>query len=219
MSAMPASVTFFTMNDDEPSLHAPVAQRRRQRSTLRSPSMYIRSPRSHRTCLVHHFNSELQYREATSAGVPAMERSRAGDSGAGPADERTVAYLEGRHHPQQALAPRTAFVALDGATVVGYIAGHATTRYGCAGEVQYLYVTPNYRRRRVARQLLVSLARWFHDRGIARVCVNADPESAGAVDFYGAQGAHPLNRYWYVWDDISTLLPPAATRQHHDPAR
>ena len=158
---------------------------------------------------MHHFKPEVQYREATSADVPAMERSRAGDSDAGPADARMIAYLEGRHHPQQALAPRTAFVALDGAAVVGYIAGHATTRYECAGEVQYLYVTPAYRRRRVASRLLVSMARWFRDRGIARVCVNADSESAAAVAFYPAQGARPLNRHWYAWDDISKILPPA----------
>lgn len=166
---------------------------------------------------MHHSIPELQYREATSADVPGMERSRAGDPDAGPADERMPAYLEGRHHPQQALALRTAFVALDGPTIAGYIAGHATTRYGCAGEVQYLYVTPAYRRRRVASRLLVSLARWFHARGVARVCVNADIESAGAAAFYTAHGARPLNPYWYVWDDIGTILKADAEELIEDP--
>ena len=155
---------------------------------------------------VDHSIPALQYREATTADVPAMERSRATDAGAGPADQRMTAYLEGRHHPQQALAPRIAFVALDGLTVVAYIAGHATTRHGCAGEVQYLFVAPEYRRHGVASRLLLSLARWFHTRGIARVCVNADVESAGAVAFYTAHGARPLNPYWYTWEEISTLL-------------
>lgn len=84
----------------------------------------------------HRSFPELQYREATTADVPAMERCRATDAGVGPADERMTAYLEGQHHPHQALAPRIAFVALDGQTVVAYIAGHATTRHGCAGEAQ-----------------------------------------------------------------------------------
>ena len=53
--------------------------------------------------------ARLRYREATSADVPAIHRSRASDLAAGPADERMAAYLDGRHHPQQALAPRTAF--------------------------------------------------------------------------------------------------------------
>lgn len=135
-----------------------------------------------------------------------MERCRAADRDAGPADARMEAYLDGQHHPQQALAPRTAFVAIAGKDVAGYIAAHATTRYGCSGEVQYLYVAPEFRRHGVARRLLQLAARWFHDRQIHRVCVNADVESSGAVPFYTAEGATPLNNYWYVWDNIDSLL-------------
>ncbi|MFL5557173.1 MAG: GNAT family N-acetyltransferase [Gemmatimonadaceae bacterium] len=149
---------------------------------------------------------EITYREAISADVPAMERCRDGDTQAGPADARMAAYLDGKHHPQQALPPRTAFVALAGDDVVGYIAGHATERYGCAGEVQYLYVAPGYRRRRVAHNLLRSVARWFQTRDIRRVCVNANIESLAAVAFYAAEGAVPLNKYWYIWEDIGVLL-------------
>lgn len=152
------------------------------------------------------FTPDVLYRQASSADVPAMERCRASDPEAGPADPRMAAYLDGRHHPQQALAPRTAFVALAGDDVAGYIAAHATTRYACSGEVQYLYVAPHYRRYGVARRLLCSVARWFQTQDIRRVCVNADLESAGAVAFYTAQGARPLNKYWYVWEDIRILL-------------
>jgi len=148
----------------------------------------------------------VKYREASSADVGAMEQCRAGDSRAGPADERMTAYLAGRHHPQHALPPRAAFVAVAGDDVVGYIAGHATTRYGCSGEVQYLYVAPAFRRHGVARGLLHSVASWFHAQNIRRVCVNADIESDGAVAFYLTQGASPLNKYWFVWDDIGRLL-------------
>jgi GNAT superfamily N-acetyltransferase len=148
----------------------------------------------------------VRYREASSADVPAMERCRAADRQAGPADARMAAYLDGQHHPQQALAARTAFVALAGDDVVGYIAGHATTRHGCSGEVQYLYVAPLYRHYGVGRSLLRSVARWFHAQGIRRVCVNADIESPGAVAFYTAQGAVPLNTYWYIWENIGALL-------------
>lgn len=148
---------------------------------------------------------ELRYREATSADVPAMERSRTADAQSGPPDARMGAYFDGKHHPQQALAARTGFVALDGLKVVGYIAAHETTRFGCAGEVQYLYVAPAYRRCGAARELLQCVALWFQKNGIARVCVNADIESVSAVAFYMAQGAKPLNTYWYVWEDIGVL--------------
>jgi len=148
----------------------------------------------------------LRYREATSADVPAMQRCRASDRQAGAADERMAAYLDGQHHPQQALAARTAFVALDGDDVGAYIAGHATTRHGCSGEVQYLYVAPQHCRAGVASHLLRSMARWFEARGIRRVCVNVDVEGAGAVAFYTAHHAQPLNTYWYIWDDIRIVL-------------
>jgi len=143
-----------------------------------------------------------------------MEHARAADPGAGPADERTAAYLEGRHHPQEALGPRTAFVALESDDVVGYIGGHATTRHGCAGEVQYLYVSPRHRRRAVGRTLLQSLAKWFREQGIRRVCVNVDVESPGAEPFYSALGARPLSRYWYVWEDIEATLARSDAETH-----
>ncbi len=159
----------------------------------------------------------IRYREATSADVPAMERSRRMDRESGPADERMAAYLEGRHHPQQALAPRTAFIALEGDAVVGYIVGHATTRFGCNGEVQHLYVTPRYRRRGVAARLLQLLGAWFTARGIVRVCVDVDISSPAAVPTYLALGAVPLDRYWYVWEDIRARLRTAAP--HHEEVR
>ncbi len=148
---------------------------------------------------------EFRYRTAFSADVPAMVGCRASDREAGPADPRMAAYLSGQHNPQQALAARTAFVALAGNDVVGYIAGHATSRYGCSGEVQYLYVAPHCRRSGVAHHLLGLLAQWFHAAGSHRVCVNADVESRAAVAFYLAEGALPLNTHWYVWEDIEVV--------------
>lgn len=153
--------------------------------------------------------NQLRYRTATSVDVPAMARCRASDPEARPADDRMAAYLEGQHHPQQALGPRTAFVALAAEEIIGYTAGHATTRFGYDGEVQYLYVAPRYRRRAVARNLIRLLAAWFVEHGIRRVCVNVDLESPGAEPFYAALGARPSSqsrRYWYVWEDIETLL-------------
>jgi hypothetical protein len=47
-----------------------------------------------------------------------------GDTVVGPTDPRMAAYLAGQHHPQKALSPRSAFIALAGSRVVGYIAGH-----------------------------------------------------------------------------------------------
>ena len=148
----------------------------------------------------------IRYREASGADVPAMERCRAGDPQAGPADERMAAYLDGRHHPQHALGARIAFVAEAANVVVGYIAAHATTRHECGGEVQYLFVAPPYRRHGVASALLHSVARWFRDQGIRRVCVDVDIESDGAIPFYVAEHATQMRKCWYMWEDIGIVL-------------
>ena len=102
------------------------------------------------------------------------------DPAGGSADPRMAAYFDGQHHPQQALPPRVGYVALASDTVIGYIAGHRTTRYGCAGEVQYFFVASANRRRGIASTLLGLLAGWFQEHGAARVCVNVDVESPAA---------------------------------------
>lgn len=135
-----------------------------------------------------------------------MAASRLADTTAGPADERMAAYLDGRHHPQQALRPRTAYIALAGDRVVGYIAGHGTLRHKCAGELQYLYIAPTHRRLGVATELLRLLAGWFCDRDMRRVCVNVNTDSEGAEAFYRRHGAQALSQYWYVWEDIGGVL-------------
>src|SRR6185295_8364140 len=143
------------------------------------------------------------FRVATSADVPAMEACRVGDVDAGEPDWRMAAYLDGRHHPGQALAPRTGFLALDDEHVVGYIAGHLTRRLRCQGELQYLYVAQSYRRSGVARTLVRKLADWFLPQGAQRVCVNAADDSA--AEFYRRIGAVDLKPHWLVWDDIQSV--------------
>jgi len=147
----------------------------------------------------------VRFRAATSADVPAMARCRLTDPTAGVADPRMTAYFDGQHHPQQALLPRTGYVALAGGEVIGYIAGHQTTRHGCAGEVQYLFVAPAYRRRGVATGLLRLLAAWFQEQGAANVCVGVAADSPAARPFYESVGASPIKRFWYAWEDIGVL--------------
>jgi len=148
----------------------------------------------------------VQYREATVADIPDIERSRHADPTAGRADPRMTAYLERRHHPHLALPSRVAYVAVDDDAVAGYIAGHLTRRFECDGEVQYLFVAPQYRRTGVASALLRLVARWFVEQRASRVCVNVNVDSPPALPFYLRHGATPLNRYWLIWSDIGTLV-------------
>jgi GNAT superfamily N-acetyltransferase len=149
---------------------------------------------------------DIHVRTATASDVPAMADCRLTDPAAGSADSRMAAYFDGRHHPQEALPPRTGFIALAEDAVVGYIAGHLTTRHGCAGEVQYLFMAPAYRRRGIATALLRHLAEWFQQNAARKVCVCVDGDSPAAEPFYDSVGAVPFRRYWREWEDIDVVL-------------
>jgi len=144
----------------------------------------------------------VRYRRAELADVPRLVGlPREGEAGG---DRRMLKYLAGEHHPQQALPPRVMWMATDGESPIGYVAGHLTRRFGCDGELQWIYVVPEYRRTQVGSTLLRLLAEWFLQRGVRRVCVDVGDDSARP--FYRRHGAVDLNRHWMVWDDISGVL-------------
>lgn len=125
-----------------------------------------------------------------------------------PGDPRMAAYFDGRHHPQQALPQRVGYVAMEGGAVVGYIAGHLTTRNQCDGEVQYLFVASSYRRRGIATNLLHLLAEWFVKQSARKVCVAIARDSpVEARPFVESVGAVPLQRNWHGWNDIRDAIP------------
>lgn len=149
----------------------------------------------------------LTIRRATAADVPAVAALREASGWTGGAREEVVRrYLEGTHHPQGALAPRTLLLAERDGALVGYVAGHRTTRLGGEGELQWLLVAPDARGEGVADALLGMLARWFEGEGIARVLVNVAPENAAARRFYARLGAQPLDAHWMAWADVGAAV-------------
>ena len=149
----------------------------------------------------------VHLRQATSADAAAMAQCRLADStDEGLADSRMAAYFDGQHHPQKALLPRVGYLALRNSAVIGYIAGHLTTRNGCSGEVQYLFVQPAYRRQGVATAMLRLLAQWFDRQGAHKVCVPVAADShPEARPFCERVGASPLKKHWFAWEDIGTM--------------
>jgi len=142
------------------------------------------------------------YRRASLADVPRLiGLPRPGEAGG---DHRMLQYLAGEHHPQQALAPRVLWMAESGVSAVGYVAGHLTRRYGCEGELQWLYVVPEHRRDGVGSRLLALMADWFVARNARRICVDVGDDAARP--FYHRHGAVELNRHWMVWQDIAALM-------------
>jgi GNAT superfamily N-acetyltransferase len=151
--------------------------------------------------------SPILYRPAHRSDIPHMARIWSMEKGeGGTSEERMTAYFDGQLHPQHALLPRIIYVAHEGDVLVGYIAGHLTRRHGCDGELEWLYVTPESRRHRVAAGLLRSLATWFQEQHASRVCVNVAPWNAVAIRFYVRHGAEVANQHWLVWGDIAVAL-------------
>ena len=150
----------------------------------------------------------IHFREATSADVPAIAQCRREDpADGGVIDPRMEAYFDGRHHPQQALLARVGYIALNNDVVVGYIAGHRTNRHGCSGEVQYLFVSPSWRRRGVAAALLCLLAQWFVAQDARRVCVGVAADSPQqALPFFERLKALPIKSHGYGWEDIGIII-------------
>lgn len=118
---------------------------------------------------------------------------------------RIVGYLAGTYNPSYALAERAVFVAEHEEQVIGFIAGHRSTRQGCTAELQWLFVLPHWQRKGIGARLLGSLQNWFIDQGRTRVIVDAAPENPSR-SFYLKYGAVPLDTYWLYWKDIGEGL-------------
>jgi GNAT superfamily N-acetyltransferase len=144
----------------------------------------------------------ILYKQADLVDVPGLVGlPLEGEAGG---DHRMPQYLAGEHHPQQALPARVLWMAVSGESPVGYAGGHLSRRFGCDGELQWIYVMPAYRRAHVASELLHLLAKWFVDNGAHRICVDVGSEYARP--FYGHHGAVDLNPHWMVWPDIGRVL-------------
>ena len=139
--------------------------------------------------------------------VPALAGIRASYSGTQEYWEQRIAgYLKGEIHPQKALPPRVSYVAVEGDSMIGFIAGHLTRRYACDGELEWIDVVPEQRRQGVASELLGLLAAWFVEQNAAKICVNVAPDNPAGVGFYRRHGAVRLNEYFLVWNNIGSLL-------------
>jgi GNAT superfamily N-acetyltransferase len=119
---------------------------------------------------------------------------------------RISRYMDCEVHPQHALMPRVAYVALEDTAVVGFIAGHLTRRYACDGELEWINVIPERRGSGIASQLLRLLAAWFTEQEALRICADAEPSNIAARRFYKRHGAADLNAHWLVWNDITAVL-------------
>jgi GNAT superfamily N-acetyltransferase len=151
--------------------------------------------------------ASVLYRQADRLDIPGMAQIRAANWGQEEYWRNRIArYMACELHPQQALMPRAIYVAMEGNSLVGFVAGHLTRRYGCDGELEWINVVPASRGSGVASKLLELMAGWFAEQNASSVCVNVDPSNSGARRFYTRHGAENLNEHWLVWNNISGAL-------------
>ncbi len=147
------------------------------------------------------------FREAKAADIPAMARIRAAEW---ESEEywiqRIRAYLSGDLDPKWALKTRVIYVCCEGDSVIGFVAGHVTTRHLCQGELQWINVIPERRGSGVASALLRLLAEWFIARNALRICVDVEPSNEVGRRFYAKHRAEDLKPHWMVWKDIRLVL-------------
>jgi ribosomal protein S18 acetylase RimI-like enzyme len=149
----------------------------------------------------------VHYRRADKSDLPAVAQIRAADWETEDYWRiRISGYVDCELHPKQALKPRVIYVALEGNSVVGFIAGHLTRRYGCDGELEWIDVIRDFRRLGLASELLRQLARWFAEQEASKICVDVDPANQVARSFYLKHGAENLNPHWLVWSAIQNVL-------------
>lgn len=146
-------------------------------------------------------------RAAEEGDVPAMAAIRAAEWETQAYWEKRIgAYLAGNVSAQHAVPGHAVFVAEAAGNVVGFVAGHRTTRHKCQGELEWIDVAPPYRRRGIAGRMVVALAGWFAEKRAPRVCIDVKPENLVARALYAKFGARPLNPHWMFWEDIGVAL-------------
>ena len=148
--------------------------------------------------------SAIQYREVIEADLPVIAHILADWQTEEYWNKRVSGYYHQELHPQQALPPRIMYVAIASGSIIGFIAGHLTERFGCDGELQWINVIPEFRNAGIATQLLQLLVKWFVNQSAIYICV--DPGGEQSRNFYARNGAGNLNEHWMAWKDISVVL-------------
>jgi GNAT superfamily N-acetyltransferase len=85
--------------------------------------------------------------------------------------ERWQSYLRGESFPQMAKPERVAFKACTGKRMIGYIAGHLTSRYGKDAEIESFYVLHEHQRVGIGVRLLQRYVEWGQRHQARSLCV------------------------------------------------
>jgi GNAT superfamily N-acetyltransferase len=116
---------------------------------------------------------------------------------------RWQTYFNGES-PVTAKPERIVFKALRNGKIIGFIAGHLTTRHDKDAEIQNFYVLKDEQRKSIGSLLLDNLLTWLKRQGAKSLCVGIAPENP-YQKFYIKYGGLHLNPHWIYWDDLDEV--------------
>jgi GNAT superfamily N-acetyltransferase len=106
-----------------------------------------------------------------------------------------------RQSPATSKPERIVFKAVIEGLIIGYIAGHLTTRYDMNAEIQSFYVLKEHQRARAGSKLFESLLSWLTTQNATSLCVGIDDKNPYHA-FYSKYGGKHLNPHWICWEDV-----------------
>ncbi len=106
--------------------------------------------------------------------------------------------------PSSSLPERMVLKAVENDEIVGYIAGHRSTRYSLDSEIQSFYILKEYQRKGIGANLFLRFLEWLIPTGAKSLCVGIEPENHYRA-FYLKHGGKHLNPHWIYWDDLMAL--------------
>ena len=95
--------------------------------------------------------------------------------------------------------------------IIGYLAGHLTTRYNLDSEIQSFYVLKQEQKQKVGTSLLTEFTKWLVNMNAKSLCVGFNPENKYKA-FYLKHGGQYLNEHWIYWQDTTQLLQKLVTQ-------
>ena len=115
---------------------------------------------------------------------------------------RWMTYFKGQS-PQTSKPERLILKATDKGHIIGYIAGHLTTRYSLDAEIQSFYILKSYQRQGLGKRLFMEFVHWLGSKHATSLCVGIAPANKYKA-FYLKNGGQYLNEHWIYWADIKS---------------
>jgi len=113
-------------------------------------------------------------------------------------------YFNGQS-PASAKPERVVYKAVIDGKIVGYIAGHLTSRHEKDAEIQSFYILKEYQRKGIGTKLLAEFLGWLQTHGATSLCVGIDNTNPYQAFYLKYRSAY-LNPHWMFWDDNEALL-------------